>query len=385
MIPMVDDAPKENHPSSDLRRTRRLQAAYAMANSLRGSSSFRWSGPLNPDQSHARALEIEALLALLKEGDLPGERANTKGDEQVGRSVRTILLSSVRPGTEYLQFSWALDTLERVLSAQLIVLGASPISETPQQLAMQVTAGEELSTLNLAEPVLPATHFEKFYRSTAFKIMGAGLLAAALVAGGEALFTGAKVAPYAEHGADPDGSSGQLAALNTEVSQESARLGEIKKQIDAQEAALSGGVLPRIKQLREQLSVARAPLCDQPVISDSSDGLQTQLDCLKTRIAEIEAQAPIKQTGSLPKNELSPPESELSPQQWRQIQEALADKRFYKGKVDGKPGRPSRHFKWMTSTRRAIFQWQGALSEKQTGTLAPQQIEQLLSSAPAMR
>jgi hypothetical protein len=154
-------------------------------------------------------------------------------------------------------------------------------------------------------------------------------------------------------------------------------LSEIKKQIDAQEATLSGEIMPRIKQLREGLSAVH-PLCDQAALSDSSDALQTQLDCLKTRIAEIEAQAPIKQTGKLP-------ESELSPQQWRQIQEVLADKHFYKGKVDGKPGRPTRHYKWITSTRRAIFKWQGALSEMQTGKLTPEQIKQLIASVPAMR
>jgi hypothetical protein len=63
----------------------------------------------------------------------------------------------------------------------------------------------------------------------------------------------------------------------------------------------------------------------------------------------------------------------------------LADRQFYHGKIDGKPGGLQRRFGQMTGTRRAIFKWQGAISEMQTGELTPEQIQRLLASDPLMR
>jgi hypothetical protein len=78
-------------------------------------------------------------------------------------------------------------------------------------------------------------------------------------------------------------------------------------------------------------------------------------------------------------------ESDLTPQHWHQIQQVLADKQFYKGKIDGKPGSPARNIKHMTGTRRAISKWQGTLPQSQTGSLTPEQIQQLLASDLTMR
>ena len=66
------------------------------------------------------------MLALLEKGDLPGDRATSEGGKpsEGVRDVRDLLLSSVRPGANYRQFSLALDGLERLLAAQLVVIEA---------------------------------------------------------------------------------------------------------------------------------------------------------------------------------------------------------------------------------------------------------------------
>ncbi|SFK64033.1 hypothetical protein SAMN05444581_11338 [Methylocapsa palsarum] len=386
---MADDAPeKEIHPSADLRRTRRLQAAYAMARSLRDSSSFSWEWSLDEDMGHARAVEIEALLGLLKEGDLPGERANSKGGEDA-ESVRTLLLSSVRAGSDYLRFSVALDMFERVLMAQLISLGASPKGAAEERPSPRQTALATMSTLNSAQAEVFTAFKDKFYGSPAFKIMCAGLFAAALLAAG-GLYIAAKVGQYEQMAAEAgDRSAQQAAALREDVSkqleslypampQDSKRLSEIKSQIDAQEAELNKEIIPRMKQLRDDLGAAQPSLCDRPPLAEGPDAVRGQLLCLKARIADIEENKRSKPIGG-------ESEDDLSPKQWLQIQKALADRQFYHGKIDGKPGGPKRRFGQMTGTRRSIFKWQSAISEMQTGTLTPEQIQRLLASDPLMR
>ena len=64
-----------------------------------------------------------------------------------------------------------------MLAAQLVVIGASPNSNAQEPPPAQAVPVEEMSALNSA---LLATLTEKFYRSTAFKVMGGGLVAAAL-------------------------------------------------------------------------------------------------------------------------------------------------------------------------------------------------------------
>ena len=371
---MADEASeKESPPSSDLRRTRRLQAAYSMVSSIRKCKNFRWS--LEEDDARARAVEIVTMLALLKEGDLPGDRANSKGAEQ-SESVRSLLLSSVRPEAEYNEFSLALDMLERVLNAQLIVLGAShtaaPVKETHPDAA---------TLTNLTE---------KFYGSTAFKIACGILVSAALFAGFGALFGGTKVVEDAKPVAQAAGNSEQRATayrddtaeqlppLYDATLQETARLRETKKQIDIQESALNEEIIPRIKQLRAELSVVQPTVCDRSALSGSPEAHCTQAESLKRPNANIDAHATSKQIGMLS-------ESDLTPQHWHQIQQVLADKQFYKGKIDGKPGSPARNFKHMTGTRRAISKWQRTLSQSQTGSLTPEQIQQLLASDLTMR
>ena len=132
------------------------------------------------------------MLALLEKGDLPGDRGTSEGSKpsESVRDVRDLLLSSVRPGANYRQFSLALDGLERVLAAQLVVIGASPNSDAQEPPPAQTVPVEEMSALNLRDSALLATLTEKFYRSAAFKIMGGGLVAAALLAVGGALFIG---------------------------------------------------------------------------------------------------------------------------------------------------------------------------------------------------
>ncbi|WP_139223716.1 hypothetical protein [Methylocapsa palsarum] len=327
----------------------------------------------------ARAVEIEALLGLLKEGDLPGERANSKAGEEA-ESVRTLMLSSVRAGSDYLRFSAALDMFERVLIAQLISLGASPKGATEERPFPRQTALATMSALNSGQTEVFTTFKDKFYGSTAFKIMCAGLFAAALLAAG-GLYIAAKVDEYrsAQQAADlREDVSRQIASLYPAMPQDSVRLSEIKRQIDAQEAELSNEVIPRMKQLRDDLSAARPSLCDRPPLAEVPDALRAQLICLKARIADIEENTRSKPIGGVA-------EDDLSPKQWLQIQKALADRQFYHGKIDGKPGGPKRRFGRMTGTRRAIFKWQGALSEMQTGTLTPEQIPRLLASDPLMR
>ncbi|WP_139223636.1 hypothetical protein [Methylocapsa palsarum] len=359
-----------------------------MARSLRDSSSFSWEWSLDEDMGHARAVEIEALLGLLKEGDLPGERANSKGGEDA-ESVRTLLLSSVRAGSDYLRFSVALDMFERVLMAQLISLGASPKGAAEERPSPRQTALATMSTLNSAQAEVFTAFKDKFYGSPAFKIMCAGLFAAALLAAG-GLYIAAKVGQYEQMAAEAgDRSAQQAAALREDVSkqleslypampQDSKRLSEIKSQIDAQEAELNKEIIPRMKQLRDDLGAAQPSLCDRPPLAEGPDAVRGQLLCLKARIADIEENKRSKPIGG-------ESEDDLSPKQWLQIQKALADRQFYHGKIDGKPGGPKRRFGQMTGTRRSIFKWQSAISEMQTGTLTPEQIQRLLASDPLMR
>ena len=179
----------------------------------------------------------------------------------------------------------------------------------------------------------------------------------------------------------------QLTALYTATPEESARLSEMRKQIDAQQVVLTNEIMPNIKKLREDLSVARPALCDLPALSNGPDALRTQLDCLKQRIADIEArapeaQAPVKQPI---KQNVSLTEADLSTHQWSQIQQVLVGMHLYTGKVDGKQGSWTREFKKMSKTRQAIFKWQGVLPAPQDGRLTPEQIQQLLASIPIMR
>ena len=155
-------------------------------------------------------------------------------------------------------------------------------------------------------------------------------------------------------------------------------MSEMRKQIDAQQVVLTNEIMPNIKKLREDLSVARPALCDLPALSNGPDALRTQLDCLKQRIADIEAQAPVKQNVSLT-------EADLSTHQWSQIQQVLVGMHLYTGKVNGKQGSWTREFKKMSKTRQAIFKWQGVLPAPQDGRLTPEQIQQLLASVPTMR
>ncbi len=454
------------------------------------------------------------MLALLEKGDLPGDRGTSEGGKpsESVRDVRDLLLSSVRPGANYRQFSLALDGLERVLAAQLVVIGASPNSDAQEPPPAQAVPVEEMSALNLRDSALLAALTEKFYRSAAFKIMGGGLVAAALLAGGGALFIGGqsvnlrndlnntaseastriekksqtfeweleqkkidlneevkkqindkaspllqkieeetqgvltritpkiseleasvdrlrsrrdavstslaelepiskqvgplklkiasasdytKAAQDAQQAAQAAGRSEQqakaygdatlqqLTALYTATPQESARLSEMRKQIDAQQVVLTNEIMPNIKKLREDLSVARPALCDLPALSNGPDALRTQLDCLKQRIADIEAQAPEAQAPV--KQNVSLTEADLSTHQWSQIQQVLVSMHLYTGKVNGKQGSWTREFKKMSKTRQAIFKWQGVLPAPQDGRLTPEQIQQLLASVPTMR
>jgi polyhydroxyalkanoate synthesis regulator phasin len=154
--------------------------------------------------------------------------------------------------------------------------------------------------------------------------MCAGLFAAALLAAG-GLYIVAKVGQYAQAVAEADDRSAQqAAALREDVSkqleslspampQDSVRLSEIKRQIDAQEAELSNEIIPRMKQLRDDLGAARPSLCDRPPLAEGPDALRGQLNCLKARIADIEENTRSKPIGGVA-------EDDLSPKQWLQIQ-----------------------------------------------------------------
>ena len=130
------------------KRHRRWSALYATV-SLSSADSVEL-GLLHRDQALARKVEVEAILALLKKGDLPGDRATSEGGKpsESVRDVRDLLLSSVRPGANYRQFSLALDGLERVLAAQLVVIGASPNSDAEEPPPAQAVPVEEMNALN---------------------------------------------------------------------------------------------------------------------------------------------------------------------------------------------------------------------------------------------
>ena len=118
-------------------------------------------------------------------------------------------------------------------------------------------------------------------------------------------------------------------------------MSEVRKEIDAQQVVLTNEIMPNIKKLREDFSVARPALCDLPALSNGPDALRTQLDCLKQRIADIEAQAPKAQAPEAQapvKQNVSLTEADLSTHQWSQIQQVLVGMHLYTGKVNGKQG-----------------------------------------------
>ncbi|MET7247289.1 peptidoglycan-binding domain-containing protein, partial [Methylobacterium sp. EM32] len=70
-----------------------------------------------------------------------------------------------------------------------------------------------------------------------------------------------------------------------------------------------------------------------------------------------------------------PPRNEaaLQPEEWRQIQQALARSGHFAGKADGRPGE---------GTRAAIARYQRGLGAQATGRLTSAQIDRLLPPRP---
>jgi len=73
-------------------------------------------------------------------------------------------------------------------------------------------------------------------------------------------------------------------------------------------------------------------------------------------------------------------EIELGPEHWMKIQNSLSAAGFDPGGIDGKPGEIRKNFAKWSSTRKAIYAWQGSLGigVARTGRLTKDQIRLLI-------
>ncbi|AWN50820.1 hypothetical protein DK412_03015 [Methylobacterium sp. 17Sr1-1] len=134
-----------------------------------------------------------------------------------------------------------------------------------------------------------------------------------------------------------------------------------------------------IEEASSQLSRERVHLA--ALTSDGSDADQTlseiraRIIALKVSLAGADGAAPV--AGPAPAT-AAPPlpqrnEAALQPEEWRQIQQALARSGHFAGKADGRAGE---------GTRAAVARYQRGLGAEATGRLTPAQIDRLLPSRP---
>src|SRR6266436_2093588 len=125
----------------------------------------------------------------------------------------------------------------------------------------------------------------------------------------------------------------------------------------------------KLNELVRRVASLRPTVCDEPDLGSGPWVAQAQLNCLRQRIAAIEAQMKVRVTDN-------PPEPPLLEAQWLMIQRALAKKGFYGGKLDGNPGRSER-----SQTRQAIKNWQRSKGEQRPdGQLNDKQIAELIGT-----
>lgn len=174
------------------------------------------------------------------------------------------------------------------------------------------------------------------------------------------------------------------AAVNAQSDAQSAResrdatfatLKELNRDIGTQ-LAIFGESRGKINQLTQSIALLRVSVCDEPDLGAGPWVAQAQLNCLKQRIAAIETHIKMIQVTAAPPQgaESEPP---LSKTEWRSIQRALANQGFYKGAIDGNPGRnPER-----SQTRRAVKNWQGSNGEqRRDGQLSKEQVRTLIGT-----
>ncbi|WP_143132104.1 peptidoglycan-binding domain-containing protein [Methylobacterium sp. 174MFSha1.1] len=133
-----------------------------------------------------------------------------------------------------------------------------------------------------------------------------------------------------------------------------------------------------IEEARSQLSRERVHLA--ALTSDGSDAdhtlseIRARIAALKVSLAGADGAAPV--AGTAPATAAPPPprsEAALQPEEWRQIQQALARSGHFAGKADGRAGE---------GTRAAVARYQRGLGAEPTGRLTPAQIDRLLPSRP---
>jgi hypothetical protein len=157
------------------------------------------------------------------------------------------------------------------------------------------------------------------------------------------------------------------------------RLGDLDSETGKQ-LQIFGDTKGKLDVLVQRVASLNPTVCDQPDLGSGPWAAQAQLNCLKQRIAVIEAQ--MKAPATAPAS--PPPEPSLSRAQWLAIQHELANKGLYKGVLDGDPG--SVHPE-SSKTRQAIRDWKRASKGEQQpdGQLTEDQIADLIRGWQASR
>ncbi|AWB22322.1 hypothetical protein DA075_16500 [Methylobacterium currus] len=160
----------------------------------------------------------------------------------------------------------------------------------------------------------------------------------------------------------------RLAALGQAAQDNHAAIDRIAGMADVMQETARG-----IEDARDQLSRERVHLA--ALTSDGSEAdqslseIRTRITALKVSLAGTDGGATVPAAPAPAQRN----EAALQPEEWRQIQHALAKSGHFAGKADGRPGE---------GTRAAIARYQRGLGAEATGRLTPAQIDRLLPHRP---